>query len=252
MGILISKSQRSRSLNPKMNSVQILAMFQFILLGTSSDVPTKDVDSVGSNVEEVMTVVLINPKLEEIKASEQLQRMGRKVDESNSDLGSGDKSEQPAKPDTYIASIGSKYCPKPDGRNQFQNSCHRFVICSNGQLSQFGQCPTGQVFEPAISNCMDIGRASRRDCSDNQRGGRTAAIQRYCRQALDKLTSHGLTPRFGDRDLFALPADPCFKFVTRAVDGHFQIGSCPRGTAFAPRLRKCLPKRKVRNPKCQN
>ena len=72
---------------------------------------------------------------------------------------------------------------------------HRFVICSNGILSQFGRCPTGQVFEPAIANCMDIGRAVRRDCSNNQRGGKTAAIQRYCRAALDKLTSIGLTPR---------------------------------------------------------
>ena len=128
-------------------------------------------------------------------------------------------------------------------------SLGRFVICSNGQLSQFGKCPVGQVFDPAIANCIDIGRAQRRDCS-RQKGGKTAAIQRYCRASLERLTTMGQVPTFGDRDLFMLPKRPCQKFVTCSLDGHFQIGSCPRGTAFGPRARRCLPKHLVKNTKC--
>jgi len=231
-----------------MKSFQMLILVLSAVLATSSEIRTQD----GGGVQVISEEISLRPvECKDVSCRGQVVevRSGKAVDDKIL-LTGGDISRP--KEETYIQSIGSKYCPKPDGRNTFQNSCHRFVICSNGQLSQFGRCPTGQVFEPAISNCIDIGRAVRRDCSGNQRGGRTAAIQRYCRQALDKLTSHGKTPRFGDRDLFALPADPCRRFVTCAVDGHFQIGSCPRGTAFAPRLRKCILKRNVRNAKCQN
>merc|ERR1719312_1238006 len=79
-----------------------------------------------------------------------------------------DGKESEAEELTYVERIGSKYCPLADGRNMFQNSCHRFVICSNGQLSQFGQCPVGQIFDPVIANCIEIGRAQRRDCSSQK------------------------------------------------------------------------------------
>merc|ERR1711862_383721 len=140
----LKKQQQQKSSNI-MKPIQIVALVNLAMLASASTIQTKDGVPVDSGAE----------PSEKTEAFGLAVRNGKKID-------SGAKThleESRPRPGTYIAEIGNRYCPIPDGRNAFQNSCHRFVICSNGQLSQFGQCPTGQVFEPAIANCIDIGRS---------------------------------------------------------------------------------------------
>jgi len=145
----------------------------------------------------------------------------------------------------------SRFCVNPDGRNAFSGSCKRFVICQGGKIAQFESCPQGTVFDPSISNCIQVGLVSSpRQCATDETDeadARDERVKTFCKGMLFRQALRGKKPTYGDRDLFPMPRFPCRKYISCSLNGSFTVGSCRSGTAFAQRVRKCVPRHLVKD-----